>query len=141
MKLLLLFILAGTFSFANAQTKTTILANFNPAGLGLDVISLTIPADLQTKSSKITYVKNEYGNGRYSIIGFGADDKLSYASTNKLGVTRDIIVVYNNYTKDGGRSSLIAEENCSWCACVKACAVACQTNWCNIACLLGCIEY
>ncbi len=140
MKLLLTFILAGAFSFANAQTKTTILANFNPAGLGLDVISLTIPADLQTKSSKITYVKNEYSNGKYSVIGYGTDNKLSYASTNKLGVARDIIVVYDNYTKDGGRSSLIAGDDCSWCACVKARAVACQTNWCNIACLLGCIE-
>lgn len=137
MKLFLMVFLLVTFSKGNAQTKATILTNFDPSGLGSEVIVLTIPADQQTKSGKITYVKNDYGNGKYSIVGYGADDKLSYVSTNKLGVAKDAIIVYDNYEKNGNEQSVAP---CSYCKCVKDCAHKCTTNWCNVACLLGCID-
>lgn len=73
---LMIFVLIG-FSAANAQTKTTILTNFNPSGIGDEVITLAIHADQQTKSDNITYVKNYYSNGKYCIIGYGTDDKLA----------------------------------------------------------------
>ena len=138
MKLFLIVLFLVTFSTGNAQTKTTTLTNFDPSGLGSEVIILTIPADKQTKSDNITYVKNVFSDGKYCIIGYGTDDKLSYVSTNKLGVAKYAIVDYDTYTKNGDGASQY-RESCTWCACVKACAVSCQTNWCNVACLIGCI--
>lgn len=139
MKLFLMFFLLISFAMANAQTKTTILTNFSPSAFGEEVILLTIPLEQQTKSEKITYVKSDYGNGKYAIIGYGRDNNLSYVATNKLSVAKDAISVYNNYTKNGDTGSQSVVGPCSWCACVKACAIQCSTNWCNVACLIGCI--
>ncbi|MFZ1785869.1 MAG: hypothetical protein WAU23_11760 [Ferruginibacter sp.] len=139
MKILLMFFFVLGFSVTNAQTKSTTLTNFSPASLGMEVITLAIPADQQTLSGKITYVRTEYGNGKFSIIGYGSDGKLSYVATNKLGVPKDAMITYASYQKNEneGSQNLVA---CQWCKCVKDCAIKCTTNWCNVVCLLGCIE-
>ena len=44
--------------FSKLNDFTTVSIAFNPSSFGKEVIILAIPADRQTKSHNITYVKN-----------------------------------------------------------------------------------